>query len=169
MCITPFEQLGQSEFVEEWFIKVWTYVLIFGLNSLYGSSAAPGLGQWTKGERRAVSSLHGLVSQRCGKMNDVVPDFGGLEKDLVSKYVGYNGEEISKCHPLTLDQILPSLSPETRGGCIEAVDWLGPRSKEFLLHPERCLLEENEVPEIKLPGKVHVTETWSQASPESQV
>ena len=156
MSITPFEKVMESGFVEEWFNEAWTYVLIFGLNSLYGSKAAPGLGRWTKGEKRAVSTLQGLVSQRCGASMEVHPDVQAIEKDLATKYVGYNGQEVSKCFPLTLEQILPSLPPESHGGSIEAIDWLGPRSREFLLHPERCLLQEDEIPALKLPGKVHV-------------
>ncbi len=156
MCITPFEKMTEAGFVEEWFSEAWTYVLIFGLNCLYGSKAAPGLGRWTKGERRAVSTLQGLVSQRCGESKMVEPDIQAIEKDLATKYVGYNGEEVSKCYPLTLEQILPSLPPESHGGSIEATDWLGPRSREFLLHPERCLLPEEEIPDLKLPGRVHV-------------
>ena len=156
MSITPYEEVIRKSFVAEWYVDAWSYVLVFGLNSLYGSTAAPGLGRWTKGERRAVSTLQGLVSQRCGESVEVFPDPRKIEKELATKHVGYNGEEVSKCYPLTLEQILPSLPPESHGGCIEAVDWLGPRSREFLLHPERCLLNEAEIPEIKLPGKVHV-------------
>ena len=63
---------------------------------------------------------------------------------------------MSKCHLLSLDQILPSLPPESHGESIDAVDWLGARSKEFLLRPEQCVLEEAEIPPLKLPGKVHV-------------
>ena len=156
MCITPFCKMQDPGFVDEWWKDAWVYVSVFGLNSLYGSPAALGLGRWTKGERRAVSTLEGMVSQRCGEGTVMMPDVEALAKDLASKHVGYNGEEVSKCYPLTLDQILPSLPPESHGGCIEATDWLGPRSKEFLLHPERCLLDDSEIPELKLPGKVHV-------------
>ena len=156
MSITSFEKVMNSEFVEKWFNEAWIYVIIFGLNVLYGSKAAPGLGRWTKSERRAFEALQGLVSQRCGESKEVLPKVEEIEKDLASKYVGYNGEEVSKCFPLTLAQILPSLPPESHGGSIDAVDWLGPRSREFLLHPERCLLEEEEIPSLKLPGKVHV-------------
>lgn len=156
MCITPFCKMQDPGFVDEWWKDAWVYVSVFGLNSLYGSPAALGLGRWTKGERRAVSTLEGMVSQRCGEGTVMRPDVEALAKDLASKHVGYNGEEVSKCYPLTLDQIFPSLPPESHGGCIEATDWLGPRSKEFLLHPERCLLDDSEIPELKLPGKVHV-------------
>ena len=78
-----------------------------------------------------------------------------LAKDLASKHVGYNGEEVSKCYPLTLDKSNSSLPylQSLHGGCIEATDWLGPRSKEFLLHPERCLLDDSEIPELEVTWK----------------
>ena len=118
--------------------------------------AAPQLGRWTKAERRSISALHDLVSRRCHFDDELFPEVEKISKDLSSKFVGYSGEEISKCYPLTLEQIMPSLPPMSHGGSIEAVEWLGARSRQFLLHPEQCLLDESEIPSIKLPGKVHV-------------
>lgn len=156
MSFTEFKEVMKPEFVDEWFHQAWTYVLVFGLNALYGSVAAPGLGRWTKTERRAVESLRDVVSRRCQFEDSLVASVEEIDKELKSKFVGYCGEEVSKCYPLTLEQILPSLPPEEHGGSIDAVNWLGSRSKEFLLHPERCLLEEQDIPPLKLPGKVHV-------------
>ena len=156
MSFTEFDKMLSPSFVAEWWQDAWLYNLVFGLNSLYGSRAALGLGRWTKGERRAVSTLREMVQQRCGDFEMTVPTPEDIEMELASKFVGYNGEEVSKCYPLSLEQILPSLPPESHGGCIEATDWLGSRSKEFLLHPDQCVLEETEIPPLKLPGKVHV-------------
>ena len=147
MNFTEFKKVVDPGFVAEWHQLAWVYVLVFGLNSLYGSVAAPQLGRWTKAEKRSISALHDLVSRRCHFDDELFPEVEKIGKDLSSKFVGYSsgysGEEISKCYPLTLEQILPSLPPESHGGSIEAVEWLGARSRHFLLHPEQCLLEES--------------------------
>ena len=57
---------------------------------------------------------------------------------------------------MSLKQILPSLPPKSHGGSIDSLDWLGPRSREFLLHPERCLLADGAFDPPTLPGRVHI-------------
>lgn len=101
-------------------------------------------------------SLREAVRRRLLRDVSLPPDVKGMEQDMKNKLVGYAGEEISKCHPLTLAQILPALPPATHGGSINSLHWLGRRSQEFLLHPERCLLPEGSYDLPKLPGKVHI-------------
>lgn len=77
-------------------------------------------------------------------------------KDLNSKHVGYAGEEVSKCHELTWEQVLPSLPPLEHGGCIEAVDWVGVQTRRFLLNPHLILKNDDDIVLPRMPGRVHI-------------
>ena len=75
---------------------------------------------------------------------------------MKNRRVDYSGEEFLQCHPLSLEQVLPALPPVGHGGSIRAVDWVGPGTKEFLLHPERALVSDEGQAVPKLQGKVHI-------------
>jgi hypothetical protein len=78
------------------------------------------------------------------------------QNEMKGRQVGYNGEEITTCHSLTWEQVIPSLPPETHGGCIEAVDWVNTRTREFLLNPKLLLKDPAEVQLPKMPGRIHI-------------
>jgi hypothetical protein len=80
------------------------------------------------------------------------------QKEMSGRQIGYNGEEISICHKLSWDQVVPALPPEAHGGCISALDWVGPQTQRFLLNPELLLKEHHEVELPRMPGRVHVEE-----------
>ena len=157
LCENSLEDILEDEvFIQTWSEDAWVYLCVFAVNSLAGYPAALGLGRWSRAGGEAVSAMRGGVRRRLTHDVQLVPDVKGMESELRSKHVGYSGEEISKCHPLSLSQILPALPPQTHGGSINALDWLGPRSREFLLHPEKCLLAEGTYTMPSLPGKVHI-------------
>ena len=82
-----------------------------------------------------------------------------IEKELSSRFVGYNGEEVAKMEVLSLEQVEPALPPSSHGGSIRAVDWVDGRTKSFLLNPDACLLKEEEVEKgVRLQAKVHIIE-----------
>ena len=127
--------------VSVWSRQAWTYVTLSSLNKLVGSSASLPAGKWSSAERRVFESVEKAVKIRLSK-DDSAFQLSEAEwkKELEGRHVGYNGEEITTCQPLSLDQILPSLPPEEHGGCIDCLDWVGLRTKELLLHPEKLLI-----------------------------
>ena len=66
---------------------------------------------------------------------------------------------MDSCHVLTWEQVVPALPPEEHGGCIDALDWVGPQTRSFLLNPERLLKHESDVKLPRLPGRVHMLES----------
>ena len=148
--------LEDEECIETLAEDAWVYLCIFAVNSLAGYPAAPGVGRWSRAGEAAATAMRESVRRRLSTDVRVHPDVEGMEDDLKTKQVNYVGEEIPKCHALTLSQIIPALPPVSHGGSIDALDWLGPRSKEFLLHPDRCLLPEDSYELPRLPGKVHI-------------
>ena len=143
--------------VSTWGHVAWAYVSMWALNRLAGFQARPPQGPWSKAERLAVNSLEAAAKRRCSSdVPHLAPREDLWQKDVASKLVGYNGEEISICHELTFEQVLPALPPEDHGGCINCLDWVGNRTKEFLLNPDWLLKDPKDVSLPKMPGKVHV-------------
>ena len=152
-------EVCKDEFAYAWSEQAWTYVTLCALNRLAGAAACLNSGRWTLSERRAAESVARSVRVRLSKdASRSQQRETEWRKDMESRHVGYSGEEISTCHALTLQQILPSLPPEEHRGSIDSLDWVGVRTKEFLLYPEKLLLPENEVVLPKLPGKIHMVE-----------
>ena len=152
-----FEECTTNEdLVQSWAEDAWVYLCMVGSNILAGFPAALGLGRWSRLEADAATSVRAAVQRRLSRDVRITPDAAGMDEELKNRHIGYAGEEVSKCHPLSLKQILPSLPPKSHGGSIDALDWLGPRSREFLLHPERCLLPEEGLEVPNLPGRVHI-------------
>ncbi len=145
-----------EEFVVRYHLDAWLFLAITGLNFLAGAGAVPKNGAWTKLEKLAVDNLRATISRRCKKDSTGRTSIEEVEKDVLSKRVGYEGEEVSVCHSLTLEQVMPSLPPHSHGGAIQALDWVGSTSRRFLLNPQECLVEDPVFKRAKIPGKVHV-------------
>ena len=143
-------------FLKSWAEDAWVYASMTGCNILAGFPAALGLGRWSRLETDAATTIRRSVRRRLSNDVCITPSAAGMDEELKNKHIGYAGEEVSKCHPLSIRQILPSLPPKSHGGSIDALNWLGPRSREFLLHPERCLLPEGSFEPPRLPGRVHI-------------
>lgn len=150
------EDVCKDTFVQAWYLDAWTYLCFCSLNKLWGATAGILPGSWLQSDRMVADSVRAAVHRRC--LEDCArPTSEALwEKDLSSRMIGYGGEEISTCHVLTFDQVVPSLPPLGHGGCVEIVDWVGPRTREFLLNPRRLLKPPDEVDLPKLPGKIHI-------------
>ena len=138
----------------------WVFLCVCSLNRLAGTAAYPLQGRWTMAEAQAIASIGSAVKRRCA----IDHDLGVLteevwQKDMQSKQVGYNGEEISTCFQLTWDQVQPSLPPKEHGGAINCIDWVGVNTRDFLLNPERLLKSPTEVELPKMPGRVHMLES----------
>lgn len=151
-----YAEAATQDFFRANFQDAWLLLAIIGLNFLAGPKAVIPDGPWTKLELLAVENLRATIARRCRNDSDVKISPLEVKKDLLSKRVGYEGEEISICHPLSLDQVSPSLPPLGHGGVINALDWVGSTSRRFLLNPQDCLVEKPDLSKARLPGKVHV-------------
>ena len=153
-----FEELAEAESDETFAAECWTLLSIFGVNSLHSRSVLPERGPWHSTEARAVSSIRRRVAAmlKNGEGVRVQQTWDEVDKELKAKRINYTGEELLHCHPLTLEQILPALPPKDHGGCVKAVDWVGPLTKRFLLNPHLAVAEDvgQELP--KLQGKIHI-------------
>ena len=145
-----------EKFVVQHHLDAWLFLATIGLNYLAGTGAVPRDGAWTKLERVAVENLRATIVRRCSKDVVAPTSVEEVEKDVLSKRVGYEGEEVSVCHPLSLEQVMPSLPPLGHGGVIQALDWVGSSSRRFLLNPQECLIEDPVFKRARIPGKVHV-------------
>eukprot|EP00435_Cladocopium_sp_Y103_P060663 s731_g22.t1 len=89
-----------------WAHQAWAYVSISALNRLAGSGARLQPGHWTVSEEAAYRSILGAAERRCSRdAEDLSLSEEAWEKEMRSKQVGYNGEEISICHELTWEQV----------------------------------------------------------------
>ena len=143
-----------------WGSKAWAYLTMGALNHLAGFSARLEPGRWTAPELSVFSSVLLASERRCA--SDVAYftcEEDAWQKEISSKKVGYNGEELTTCHQLTWEQVLPALPPEEHGGCINCLDWVGPRTKEFLTDPSKLLKHEDDVTLPKMPGRIHIRES----------
>ena len=152
-----FDTALSPKFVDLWCRSAWLFLCIAALNDLAGTVPLPLGGGWSAAELRAVGSLQKAVDRRCRQ--------GGLsfetsesawQKEMSSKRVGYSGEEISTCQELSWDQVVAALPPEEHGACIDTLEWVSPRTREFLLDPSRLLKDPQTVVLPKMPGRIHV-------------
>jgi len=114
------------------------------------------VGPWTAMEERAVDAIKSSVARRCLVDNESPPGVEEIEKELKPKRVGYAGEEVGTCQAITLEQVLPSLPPGEHGGSINTLLWVSSQTRDFLLHPEKCLKLPSEIGPLKTPGKLHI-------------
>ena len=150
------DQVVTEDFVCRWTRKAWIFAGMVVCNALFGYTRPLEKGKETKAERQAILAIGGAVDRllRHGLvMEPVDPDIG---RQMKKRRVNYKGEEMGTCHKLTLAQILPSLPPVSHGGCISAIDWVSPHTRELLLHPGRSILEDDGRPLPKLRGIIHV-------------
>lgn len=152
----PFEDVFRSDFIDEWSHQSWLLNACYAVNSLYGCVRPLADGGWNKAEKRVVKAIgEGVKRLLCHGTAETAFD-PGLEKELRSKRINYQGEEVGICHKLTLEQVLPSLPPPEHGGAIDICEFVSPHTKHLLLNPGKCILDDvgQELP--KLQGRVHV-------------
>ena len=144
------------ENVEEWATDAWRFLVFGSLNFLHSGSAGLAPGRWSASDRTVAATVGDAAFRRMAHDHEGVMTLSEWEKDVGGKLVGYGGEEISRCFELSLDQVLPSLPLQEHGGSIEAIDWVGHRTRRFLLDPKLVLKEPSEVTLPRMPGKIHM-------------
>lgn len=142
--------------VEVWTADAWRFLIFSCLNHLHTGTAGLSPGRWGVSDRTVAASIGNAVARRTAHDHEGVMTWSDWQKDLGGKLVGYGGEEISRCLELSLEQVLPSLPHKDHGGSIEAIDWVGHRTREFLLNPKLVLKKESDVVLPRMPGKIHM-------------
>ena len=152
----PLGDVKEEAFVQEWFADAWLYICFCCLNRLWGAGAGIVPGRWLQSDKMVAECVRAAVHRRCLDDFYLVTSEAACEKELSSRMVGYGGEEVSTCHTLSFEQVEPALPPASHGGCVDIVDWVGPRTREFLLNPKKLLRPPEEVVLPRLPGKIHI-------------
>ena len=70
--------------------------------------------------------------------------------------ISYHGEIVMKAEELDYDRVLSSLPPEGFGGIVDILDVCEGSVKQFLEDPGRCVLPENELPQVIPRPRVRV-------------
>ena len=85
-----------------------------------------------------------------------------LEKELLARRVGYDGEEVGICHILSLSlslsfaQVLPALPPKEHGGSIPVDNFLSEGTKHWLNFPEKLVVEDVGQVLPRLQGRMRI-------------
>ena len=84
--------------------------------------------------------LRKAMERRCRQgVSQIETSESAWQKDMSSKRVGYNGDEVCTCQELTWDQVIAALPLEGHGACIDTLEWVCARTKDFLLNLEKTV------------------------------
>eukprot|EP00435_Cladocopium_sp_Y103_P051085 s2152_g15.t1 len=156
----PLACVAVEQMANLWGCKAWAYITMGALNRLAGFNARLLPGRWSAPELSVFRSVLSAADRRCGGIAaDLVLSEEAWQKEMSSKNIGYCGEEVSTCHQLTWEQVLPALPPEEHGGCINCLDWVSPRTREFLENPSWLIKNEDDIVLPRMPGRVHIKES----------
>ena len=136
-------------------LLVWHFLLCCGLNFLWTGGRSEGavcLRDPTKSQKRCLDHLwesaKWFVYDRSETKEKLLkaPVTSEWDSRLKGVRISYQGETAEKAREISLDQIMPGLPPEGYGGRIQLADLCEGEVKEMLLHPEKCMLEGEELP-----------------------
>ena len=134
----------------------WTALVCMGLNWLSGEKVCGPRERHSAQVIRVVKNLQTRVSRFLSEEDEEVFDQNSLWADLISKRIGYDGEEVAEPVLLTFEQILKSAPPTGHGGSVPLSSLLVGRTKRQLEHPMECLLEEKYQTKGPNTAKVHI-------------
>lgn len=152
------EDVVAGEFISKWNKLAWTYISCMACNMMYGQAAAFEAGGWSKAEQTIANAVGSGVDRILSHGQEHFSVSPGLEKELKSRRINYQGEEIGVCHQLTLKQIQPSLPPPEHGASIEVLDFVSQHTKDLLINPHLSILPDEGQDLPKLQGKIHIQE-----------
>lgn len=152
---TPLSGEAFEGFCSRHAVDCWTLLSIWFCNSLHGIRHVP-TGKWGRVELTAVLNLRASVERVLANDAVLQQDPQLVKKELSSRFVNYSGDEIPKMEPLCLAQVSPALPPLGHGGSVNALEWVAGRTKDFLTHPEQCLLVDDGRKLPPLQAKVHI-------------
>ena len=149
------EQALDPTFAESWKLQAWQLCARVGLNAVSGSLQPLAEGRLNAIQNRAAASL----TKSCGRLLElkgVHPcTADSVEDELKGKRLSYTGEEVSTCHPLTLDQVLPGLPPAGHGGSVDVLSLLSSGTSRLLQDPSRLILPDTGQILPPLQARVH--------------
>eukprot|EP00435_Cladocopium_sp_Y103_P053433 s832_g17.t1 len=150
------EETFSEAFVALWSHTAWKMLACYACQTLDTGHVPFGRGSWNKAQKRMVSAVDQSVCRLESLGHAEVSDVSAVEKELKSKRVSYEGEELGVCHKLSFNQVLPALPPKEHGGSIDVLEFVSETTKEMLLNPEKLVVLDvgQELP--KLQGRVHV-------------
>ncbi len=137
-------------------LLAWHFLLCLGLNFLWTGGRSVGgvcLRDPTKAQKRCLDHLWEsaklFVDDRSETKEKLLkaPNTEEWNSKLDGVRIGYTGETVEKAREITLAQIMPGLPPEGYGGRIQLADLCDGEVKELLLHPEKCMLQGEELPQ----------------------
>ena len=79
----------------------------------------------------------------------------GDGEELKGKRISYTGEELSSCHPLSLDQVVPGLPPAGHGGSVDVLGVVSAGTRRLLEDPSRLVIADTGQVLPPLQAKVH--------------
>ena len=148
-------QVADPGFSAAWSEDSWLFCVFTGINGLALKPQPVSAGPWTAVEQRAAANAKECIHRFLQMETTASWSADTIAADIAEKRLSYAGEEQSKIHVLTLEQVLPALPPIEHGGCIEIVDFLGEGTRRLLEQPELLLREDDGREFPKLQAKIH--------------
>ncbi len=140
-------------------LLTWHFLLCCGLNFQWTGGKSVGgvcLRDPTKAQKKCLDHLWESAKLFVDDRSEVkekllkAPSLSDWSSKLDGVRISYQGETVEKAREVTLDQIMPGLPPEGYGGRIQLADLCDGEVKDLLLHPEKCMLQGEELP-VMLP------------------
>lgn len=150
-------QVQEPGFAERWQVEAWLFCALAGLNGVSGSLQPLAPGPTTKVQGRAVASLTRTVERFLHLGGCHHGELERIRQELKGVRLSYTGEELSICHPLTREQVLPALPPGNHGGSVDVLDLVSHGTRRLLEHPELLVIEDSGQDLPPLQAKVHCT------------
>ena len=121
--------------------RPWATLVCMGLNWLAGEKV---MGPPERKSRQVKAVLQNLESRLFRFFDEIddeclVPQ--KLWEDVVSKRIGYDGEEVADPVPLSYEQILKSVPPPGHGGAVQLSPLLVGQTRHLVEHAEECVLD----------------------------
>lgn len=152
-------QVQEPRFWERWQHRAWQFCALAGLNGTRGRLQPLALGPVNKMQGRAVASTGQSVCRFLHLGGSHSGEIERIRHELKGVRLSYTGEEMSVCHPLTCDQVLPALPPGDHGGSVDVLKLVSTGTKRLLEHPNLLIVDDTGQVLPPLQAKVHCSHT----------
>ena len=149
-------QAAEVSFVQQWATTSWTILACFACNVLDSGPSPFRKGKWKKPERELVNAVEISVNRMMHYGHAETLDPSEVEKELKSRRINYEGEEIGTCHKLTFEQVVASLPPKEHGGSIDVLPLVSSTTRSMLENPDHMVLPDVGQSLPKLQGRIHI-------------
>ena len=149
-------QWPQGDFSLEFCTDSWLNLVAVALNRLNGSPGPYPRHRAGMCVKKCLSSLRSRVARFLQQPLDPPIDHVQIWKDVCSKKISYEGEEVGFAQPLSVEQVLNSLPPLGHGGSIDVIPLLQGRTRFLMENPSQVLLQPSSLKGTKNHAKVHI-------------